>query len=324
MLEQDFVASAGDWTQLLAEAPQSSVFQTSAWLHTWWEQFGGGKQLAIVTVTHEGQLVGLAPLMRAEGRLLFVADPDICDYHDFLVRDGQHQTFFTALLTHLGGQGVRQVELAGLRDGSPTLEALPPIAHSLGFSVERVVETVSPAAELPGDWDSYIQSLGKKDRHELRRKLRRLETTAPGYRFVALGDGRRVTNEDLSDFLSLLTGSREDKRQFLTPERERFFRSLSLELDRQGSLRLAFLEADGKRVATALCFAYNGVFSLYNSGYDHAYAHLSVGLLVKALCIKEAIAQGAHRFDFLRGAEPYKYDLGGKDVTVSKLLLTRQ
>ena len=65
-----------------------------------------------------------------------------------------------------------------------------------------------------------------------------------------------------------------------------------------------------------LCFEVAGELLLYNSGYDPAYASLSVGLLSKALCLRDALERGLRAVDFLRGHEPYKYDLGGRDQPV--------
>jgi CelD/BcsL family acetyltransferase involved in cellulose biosynthesis len=50
---------------------------------------------------------------------------------------------------------------------------------------------------------------------------------------------------------------------------------------------------------------------------------LSVGLLNKALCIREAIEEGRRAFDFLRGSERYKYDLGGTDRLLYRIAVRR-
>jgi hypothetical protein len=41
---------------------------------------------------------------------------------------------------------------------------------------------------------------------------------------------------------------------------------------------------------------------------------LSAGLLSKVLCIKESIKLGRKKWDFLKGAEKYKYQLGGSEI----------
>jgi CelD/BcsL family acetyltransferase involved in cellulose biosynthesis len=86
---------------------------------------------------------------------------------------------------------------------------------------------------------------------------------------------------------------------------------------------LTFLRLGGVRAASVLCFRTDGDLLLYNSGYEKAYAQLSVGLLSKALALQRAIEQGMKRFDFLRGPEPYKYDLGASDVPVYRCVIRR-
>jgi len=83
------------------------------------------------------------------------------------------------------------------------------------------------------------------------------------------------------------------------------------------------LTLDRVRVAAVLCFRAEEELLLYNSGYDPAYAGLSVGLLSKALALRRAIEEGRRRFDFLRGAEPYKYDLGAENLNVYRCIIRR-
>jgi CelD/BcsL family acetyltransferase involved in cellulose biosynthesis len=80
---------------------------------------------------------------------------------------------------------------------------------------------------------------------------------------------------------------------------------------------------DGEPVASVLNFDLGGTLYMYNSGYDPAYSHYAVGLMSKALLLKDAIEQGRSCVDFMRGDESYKYDLGGKDQQVYRLVLTR-
>jgi len=86
---------------------------------------------------------------------------------------------------------------------------------------------------------------------------------------------------------------------------------------------MIFLRLGGRRVASVLCFRAGDELLLYNSGYDPLFAGLSVGLLSKALALKRAIDLGSKRFDFLRGAERYKYELGAQDLAVRRCLIRR-
>jgi hypothetical protein len=55
---------------------------------------------------------------------------------------------------------------------------------------------------------------------------------------------------------------------------------------------------------------------LYNSGYDPTHSYLSVGLLSKVLSLKDSIDAGRNTCDFLKGAEEYKYRLGGREIPI--------
>jgi CelD/BcsL family acetyltransferase involved in cellulose biosynthesis len=77
-------------------------------------------------------------------------------------------------------------------------------------------------------------------------------------------------------------------------------------------------------VAALLAFLSGDELLLYNSGYDPEYAHASVGLVSKAMAMQRGVAEGLSVFDFLRGAEPYKYDLGGQDRIVRQIWVRRR
>src|SRR5947209_4024855 len=173
---------------------------------------------------------------------------------------------------------------------------------------ERLV--TAPRMELPGSFDAYVQGLGKKERHELRRKLRRLETgRRVAFRFGEEGERAAVTDR----FVALHRRSRGEKAEFMTPDTERFFRDVADTLAARGWLRLGVLSVDGEDAAVLFGFAYEGTLALYNAAYDPNLAPLSVGIACTAYAIRSAIAEGLRTYDFLRGAEPYKYDLGGTD-----------
>jgi CelD/BcsL family acetyltransferase involved in cellulose biosynthesis len=175
--------------------------------------------------------------------------------------------------------------------------------------------------ELAASWDEYLSSLGKKDRHELRRKLRRLQSAGD------LELHTYTTPQDveahLPVLLRLMVESRRDKANFMSEQMGRFFHRMAPVMAQEGMVRLYELELDGKAVASVLCFDQARRLFLYNSGYDPEYASLSVGLASKALCLRDAIESGYRRVDFLRGHEPYKYDLGGRDQTIYRCVVRR-
>jgi CelD/BcsL family acetyltransferase involved in cellulose biosynthesis len=226
-----------------------------------------------------------------------------------------------AVLRSLGEEPWSELELWALRGDSPTYAALSAACERLGMTCERDVEDVCPQLDLPGDWEEYLAGLDKKDRHELRRKLRKLSQGGEP-ELEVLTTAAEVTAA-MDDFVRQHKSSRSDKETFMTEQMERFFRRVVPALAEESAVEMIFLKLGGVRAACVLCFRTDGDILLYNSGYEPAYAGLSVGLLSKALALKRAIELGMKRFVFLRGAEPYKYDLGAKDLPVYRCLIRR-
>ena len=122
---------------------------------------------------------------------------------------------------------------------------------------------------------------------------------------------------EFDTFLKMFTESRDDKADFLTDERELFFRSMTESMSSAGILKLGILEIETIPAAMIMYFDYNDNIYLYNSGFEKDYVSLSVGLLSKVLCIKDSIESGKKVFDFLKGNEVYKSRLGGHTTQLS-------
>ncbi|MFQ5874265.1 MAG: GNAT family N-acetyltransferase [Dehalococcoidia bacterium] len=319
--QETFDSLEEGWSALLPGSPNNTVFATPTWQRLWWDEFGADHELMLFSFRRGGQLEAVVPLMTKDGHLSFVGSADVCDYMDVIVRQGSEKEVYTSLADHVMALDWKILSLSGISAHSPTFRLLPDLLRDQGLSVEVRAEDVCPKVILPATWDDYLSSLRKKDRHELRRKMRRLYNTGDARYHVVQNSA--AFSRELEEFLVLLVNSRADKAQFMTSERRDFFHSALSRMAEGGCVRLLFLELDGVRVSSAVCFDYNDSFLLYNSGYDNNYASLSVGLLLKAFCLKEAIAVGRKQFDFLRGSEAYKYHLGAKDEPVYRISASR-
>jgi CelD/BcsL family acetyltransferase involved in cellulose biosynthesis len=172
---------------------------------------------------------------------------------------------------------------------------------------------------LPGEWEAYLERLDKKQRHEIRRKLRRFEREAPDgrVRFVQMA-------ADVDCFIELHRQSSGAKDAFMTDEMQAFFRAIARAAADTGWLQLSFLEVAGQPIASYFCFDYSNAILVYNSGYDpQAYPQLSPGWVLLANVIQHAIGLGRARFDFLQGSEDYKYRFGGMDTPIYRTLVRR-
>jgi CelD/BcsL family acetyltransferase involved in cellulose biosynthesis len=307
------------WRERGAALPWTCPFTLPPWLNSWWRVFGRGARPLVVAVRQADAIIGIAPLMLREERVQFLGDPDVCDYFDCVVVPGKEDRFFSSLIAHLSAQGYKNLDLGPIRPDA-TVQKLIAESERSGMVECRIQrDDVFAELDLPATWDEFLSGLTGKQRHELRRKLRRLHE-AGSVRFRGVADVARVP-EAVEVFLRLFTMNREDKAAFMTGRMAGFFRGLSVALAEEGLLRLFFVDVDERPVAAVFCFDHQGTRYLYNNGYDSAYQGISVGLMSKVLSLKAAIDEGLRTYNFLKGSEVYKYRLGGRELPLSRCRL---
>ncbi len=324
-----FSALKPEWNELVHRSCCDTVFLAWEWQSTWWEHLGQG-QLLLLGFRHEedGRLVGLAPLFRGQqaGRLALnvVGCRDVSDYLDLIVEVGQEEAVYGALLDYLESDSPDWTcfDLCNIPQESLTHTRLREMAEARGYQALVEVEDVCPIIELPATWDEYLGMLDKKQRHEIRRKLRKAEGGADA-EFSVVGTGHDLRAE-MEDFVDLHQKSAPEKDAFMDPEMQGFFYAVAQALYDQGWLQLCFVEIQGVKSASLLNFDYGNAILVYNSGYDPTrFRHLSPGIVVSARAIELAISLGRDKFDFLRGDEVYKYRFGAQDTLVRRLLIAK-
>lgn len=316
-----------EWRTLLKLDPNRHIFATPEWHRVWWEEFGAGKKLFVLTFL-DPEPVGLAALMldlpEEGGRLRFVGGDDLTDYLGPLSLGGEHHPAMAeALLTYLRDEipGWSFLDAKCIPVSSGFSESLAEAAGRLGMGFAMRQEEVTAVLQLPDSFETYFERLPTKQRHELRRKLRRFEQAASGAK-VSTADGRNLTI-DIASFIGLHRGSEGMKGKFMGPNRASFFSRVAQAFQALGLLSLDFLEAGGERIASTFSFTHEKTFYLYNSAYEPSARGLSPGLVLAARLIERCIDRGFGRFDFLRGRERYKFDLGAQVLPLSSVMVTR-
>lgn len=298
------------WQALHAASTLRSPFLSWAWQSEWRRAFAAEARLELRRVTDDaGRLLGLLPLYEVEpGLLRLLGGVDVSDYLDLLVEAEREVEVWGALLSTR--PPARPVwDLHSVPAASPTVVRLPALAAEHGVDVRVAIEQRCPILALPATWDAYLASLSGKHRHELSRKIRRLEREVPEARVLGF-ETRADVEARFDDFLSLHRQSRVGKARFMDERMEAFFRRVASRLAETGGFRLWLLDAPGGPLASFLCLEWDGTVGLYNSGFRPDAAALSPGLVLLAHVVRDAIERGRRRFDFLRGEERYKYEFG--------------
>lgn len=293
------------------------VFVLPCWLRSWMAVFGKKDNQLILAVSSEGRLLGVAPLIRNGANAGFMGGENICDYQDMIINPGREDLFFSILLPHLKKTGIKKLTLGALKPDSAILGHLNGAESIGGYPVSYEEAGKLFEMDLPETWNDYLNGLKGKQRHEVRRKLRRLEEAgAISYRVIK--DQPRIM-EAYSDFLSLFQASRRDKAEFLTDQMKSFFNHMVHNLSGNNLIKIGILTINGIKAAATLCFEYRDAILLYNNGYDPGFAHLSVGAVSKVLDIKDSISNEVPRYSFLKGDEIYKQRLGGIGIPLKRI-----
>ncbi len=312
--EETFDSLNAHWLDAENPLDWGCLFVLPGWLKVWSSVFSNGSFPYLYAIRDEGDLIGIAPLLIEGEEARFIGDPDVCDYQDFIVAPGRGEEFFKALIYHLRRKGITSLDLNPVRTDSKVSTQLTAVARDLECEMSCTAEDVTLELDLPGTWEEFLGELTGKQRHEVKRKLRRLNEAAE-VNFRLVEDYKEVMAE-METFLALFGLSRSDKAAFMTTQMATYFRSLAETMAKENLLKLYFLDLDGAPVAAVMCFDYNSTVYLYNNGYDGRFSSLSIGLLSKVLTIKESILRGRRKYDFLKGTEEYKHRLGGKPVSL--------
>lgn len=316
--------SPEEWEDVLSRSLRPSPFLLPTFLLPWAETFAAGLPQRFARWAEGGKVGGFLFLYRRAGfgGWELLGGERVADSLDALVAAGSEGRFWAEVLRasrEMLAEG--PLSLPNLVEGSPALSLLPGICGELGI-VFRLEETDrSPFLALPASFDRYLELLGKKERHELRRKLRRAAEGDPGLSYRVTGSPEELAR-DFPSFVELHRRSHREKNEFMDDRMAEFFRKVAQGFLSSGRLRLAFLRGSRGDIASAFQIEHNGVLHLYNSGFDPSCRGMTPGLALLARCIEDAIGRGLREYDFLRGGERYKYDLGGRDRTVYRATLS--
>jgi CelD/BcsL family acetyltransferase involved in cellulose biosynthesis len=299
-----------DWHLLWRELPNPTAFQTFAWISACFRAFPEEPSRLLIARGPD-RLVGIAPFVG--GDTIRVAGGAVSDYQDALVAPGFERMAMTAFADHLREQPHRWSEcrLENLRTESALLFG------DFGTNYADTIEAheVCPVLTLSGTPASATGLPPGMPAHQQEKVCYyRRRAGKIGIEFET------ATWETLDEYLQALF--RLHKARWRTRGQDGVLEDEHVQtlhrlaapgLFQKEILRMYGLRLNGKLVAVYLGFLCAERASYYLSGFDPAVAEFSPGLLLIAHAISEAIREKASCFDFLRGAEPYKYAWGAHD-----------
>ena len=336
---EELAALTPEWSGIDRLTRPRTPFTSPAWLLAWWKHWRRhnvafhDEFYSHAIRTRDGQLVGIAPLMRsfAPGlgvpvlRMLqfFGTDPGLTECRGVVCRDADHDVVVQALFAHfLARRDEWDVfRWHGLRHSATDCEAILSGDTLIGGAVLPDYVLV-----LPSSWEILKTRLSGKMRQNLRRTYARLKRD--GLRFGL----RVVTAEaEVADatarFLALYAARAGAADMVKHPRRLRSRRTLAflseylLGLAARDQLRIFELEVAGSVVASRIAFQFDDVLYLYFSGYDPVWRDYSVMTVLMAEMIQWALARGMREINLSTGSDQSKLRWKPEEVLLYEAVL---
>jgi CelD/BcsL family acetyltransferase involved in cellulose biosynthesis len=326
-----FQTLAEEWDLLVPRSRTRSPFLLHSFQSAWWATRGGGEWpsaelwLGLGRESGDG-LAAVAPLFYTPQRraLMLLGSIEIADTLDFIGSPTVMSSFVPALVSavdQVGPSGWETLDIYNVPETSPTISLLEAAARERGWRVERERLQPAPYLELGSSWEAYLEQIDSKQRRELKRKLRRADVYPMSVTWRMYESG-----QDLSNWVNILLDLMAydlQKRAFLTEPMRQHFHLLAEAAAREGWLQIALLDVGGEPAFGYFNFDFNDILWIYNSGFNPQHAALSPGWVLMGHLIRWGIEHGRKGVDFLRGAETYKYRLGGIDRYIERVSLIR-
>jgi CelD/BcsL family acetyltransferase involved in cellulose biosynthesis len=301
-----------DWRRLAVATPGSAYFLSPDWVLGWWETLGAGTAAEVaVWRGPSGAPEALAPLARTGQRLHRRLPLPVRTWTNLGGGPGAADHCGWPALP--GREGEVRDWLAAKAAGAPLLlRDLDPEAGArlVPEGARRVASSACPRLDIPAEDEPPPWSANF--RRQLRSYARKLADRDVKFRWVA---PEAMTDELLETVLAL-----HERRQRVTGWASSFDRSRTglhqRLIARAGPGRgpaMVLAERDDRAVGALYGFCWAEVFAYYQMGWEPELADAHLGIMLVAESIRLAGLAGARVFDFLRGAEAYKYRFGATD-----------
>ncbi len=324
--EAEFSHLRKEWNELLAKAAHKSLFLTWEWMYTWWSHYSRrhpGLELKILLARDYAseKLQGIAPLYLHKRHIDSVlpfrelrflgTEFESSDYLDFIL-DRDHAAETRRRLMNKLLENVVEADQI-------LLDNVPENSH-LKFYFDHCVPSppylkwshprrICPFILLPASIDDYLQGLSRSWRSFIRRKSKQLWLKESEFDLEVLKTPAEIEEAlpELFELHRLRFASKGQKTKFYKQERITFHLKVAPLLATSGNALLFFIRHKKRRIAGQYCFLYDGRLMYYQGGFDPRWSRLDVGTLLFPETISYAISHGCRVFDFMRGAELYKF-----------------
>jgi CelD/BcsL family acetyltransferase involved in cellulose biosynthesis len=312
------------WDALAGEV--GTVFHTGRFLSAWWSDTAvneGGSDLIMIQVNDGPDHIGQCAFELRGDALRFAGGGDVVDYMGPLAARGREGDVAGALAEIVCDKlPWRTTVFEGLVGSDRMTRLLIDEFGRRRLSMDVSCYDYVPRIQ-PGP-TAFLSRLNAKRRKEVLRKRSRL-ADAVGEVTVAVSD-RSHRSDALDRLLAWKADATPATGEFVA-RYGAFVRQLVGVLGDVDEARIVDLVGADRPLASAIVFMFRGTRLLYNMSYDPTWlatapAGLAPGVVLVSHLAEQAVDAG-EEFDFLKGRQDYKTQLGGVPDELMRLKLSR-
>jgi CelD/BcsL family acetyltransferase involved in cellulose biosynthesis len=326
--ESGFDALREEWNGLVSKLALPSPFQSWEWHRGLWRHFSISRvdRLNLILFRRAGNLVGLAS-MKARTRL-GVTELSPLGWRDRL-------TEYSVLLFPEDEQTQLLQELWGWLEAHKwTSTCLPQLGQGVALPATAgpYVVTSEPIVFehllLPQSWEAFDRGLNQSMRSNVRYypKLMAREGHAHSFEIARAPEEVAAALPTLWALHSARAAARTKIRHhdyMKPPARRAFLAEVLPLLASRGEAAIGLMKVDGVSVGAQIWLERDGSIFLYYSGFDPVWSRYSVAMITTSEILRDAIARGIIRVEFLRGANHFKSRWGTEARVETESVLAR-
>ena len=306
----EFVKLRQTWNATLDKSGNDKVYLTHEWFTSWWPAFGKDKELFVLLVKQNDEVVGIAPLMISKStfrgfpikRIEFIENDD-SPRSGFIFKDSPKEIIecIKAFLI----KNVKRWDMFFLKNV---------LCDGIGDEIINVIKNsgakylvnqglTSPYLLIDSEWEEYKGSLSVKSRKTIRNicnRIKRLENIRV----------ERIKNKEGINDIRLVSEKgwkfKEGKAFINREDRSLFFELLSKEAQDRNWLSIWCMYKDNVAIAYEYHLTYKNEDVALLAEFDGEYKKYSPGAFLDYEIMKSVFNDGIHEYDMCGSRDEYK------------------
>ncbi len=307
------------WLTLSEADSDATVFNAWDWNRVWWEHYAHLGALHVFVFYDQSRIVAIAPFYSGQSRLLSIksvenlyfigtgGDTSPDDLNMLCLPDWREEVSMVLTKLILEQNMPERLVLRDMPAGSTLFSTLRAHFEKTSRFFISPEQQTRHCHNLPATYADYLSQLSRNSRKRIKHRENRLR--AEDSAIVRLCHTDEEVEQAMDALIRLHKArwlSKGGQGAFGSKSYNSFHRALMHCLHKQKQLWLMVLEVDEKIIAVEYAFAFKGVLSFFQTGFDPNYEHLSPGHILMTHAIKRAIEQGFTQIDLLKGDYAYK------------------